>query len=93
MNHPHVAYRAPVRGGAFLPISSTFRYLFTAAVALGGLGFLGAVGLWTAAIAGSPDRPDQTLMGVGGLFLIGTILLPIIAIAPGSTAGCPSNRS
>ena len=75
MNHPHVAYRAPARGGAFPPIAATWRRVLTAAVVLSGLGFLIAVGLWTAAIASSPDRPDETLIGAGGLVIIGTILL------------------
>ena len=63
MNHPHVGYRAPARGGAFPAIAASWRRVFTALVVLGGLGFLMAVGLWTAAIASNPNFPDDALLG------------------------------
>lgn len=74
MIEPQGHYRVDPRSAAFPPLASTWRVVFLVTVVLSVLGFVAAVGLWTAAIASNPQRPDDALMGIGAAAFVVTVL-------------------
>lgn len=83
------AYRALGPAPAFAPIKSTTRWVFTGIISLMMLGFLTAVGSWTAAMIGAESsptgQPDDVLMAVGGVGIVTLIVLLYAQIAAGLT--------
>ena len=84
---PDVGYRATGPAPTFAPLGAGTRIAFIAIVAVMMVGFLGAVGFWTAAVIGAESndnhQPNDALMGIGfaGFFVV--IMLLYVQIAVG----------
>ncbi|MBX3192601.1 MAG: hypothetical protein KF819_36795 [Labilithrix sp.] len=84
---PQDPYRARSPQGAFGPIASTTRVVYTVVVAIMMLGFVTAVGGWTAALIAADrsgtNEPDGTLFGVGLAGLFTVVFLLYVQIGAG----------
>lgn len=68
-------YREGSPATSFAPLARTWRGVFTVVAALSTLGFVAAVGLWTAAVTMSRERAGGALFDAGFVAILVVILL------------------